>query len=407
MRSRFAPLPLAVFFLGFLLLSSCGGESETSRPPLRFWHFWSEPGQKRALADIVKAFEEKHGCTVELTELTWNDGKEKLQLAFNSGAPPDVIELGSDWVPQFAAGGVLDKLPTQQTDLGRFLPMSVSAGMWNGLAYAWPWTVDTRVLYVNKGLVASSGWEGSLATYDDLLAAARAVQGTGAYGFAANGADAHRLYKKILPMIWSYGGDVVDAQGRPTFARPENVAALSRYAELARTGVIETQRQLDAAFLQGRVAFWPSGSWLLTKLEKAQNLDWEAVVMPGTKAGAGMSFAGGEYLAISASCQQKVLAREFLRYMTSAETAVTFCSAVDEAGFPADTAGLRHEQLTKRRGKATFARQLASSRMTPVHPKWLELEAILEDAVAKVLLGEARPEDALAAAQNEAVRLLE
>jgi maltose-binding protein MalE len=56
--------------------------------------------------------------------------------------------------------------------------------------------------------------------------------------------------------------------------------------------------------------------------------------------------------------------------------------------------------------KAVFARQLATARMTPVHPRWLDLEQILEDAVERVLLGEADPTQSLARAQQEAEALL-
>ena len=92
-----------------LIPTGCGGGGTAERDPhvIRFWHFWSEPGQKKALEALVREFEQTRNVTVELTELSWNDGKMKLQAAFNSGAPPDVIELGSDWVAQFSSSGVL------------------------------------------------------------------------------------------------------------------------------------------------------------------------------------------------------------------------------------------------------------------------------------------------------------
>ena len=52
--------------------------------------------------------------------------------------------------------------------------------------------------------------------------------------------------------------------------------------------------------------------------------------------------------------------------------------------------------------KAVFARQLQFARMTPVHPQWLDLEAIIEEATVKVLLGNATPEKALKDAQADA-----
>src|ERR1044072_987609 len=91
-----------------LLLASCGGEGTTTgKRTIRFWHFWTESGQAAALKKVVQQFEEANNCTVEMTGLSWKDGKTKLQAAFNSGQPPDVVELGSDWVAQFSSAGVL------------------------------------------------------------------------------------------------------------------------------------------------------------------------------------------------------------------------------------------------------------------------------------------------------------
>ena len=181
-----------------------------------------------------------------------------------------------------------------------------------------------------------------------------------------------------------------------------NRRALEMYAALARTGYIETQRQLDAAFLQGKIAFWNSGSWLLPRIAEAQDLRAEAILMPGVNGQPGVSFAGGEYLAVSNATKNTQRAREFVEFMTSAQQALRMCEAIPEAGFPADRNTYQDASLVKDPMKAVFARQLEHARMTPVHPRWLDLEAILEDAVVNVLLGERSVDEALTAAQDEA-----
>ncbi|MDZ4745254.1 MAG: extracellular solute-binding protein [bacterium] len=400
-------LLVAFVALVTLVVASCGnGETTSGKRTIRFWHFWTESGQLAALKQVVARFEQEHNCTVELTGLSWKDGKTKLQAAFNSGEPPDVIELGSDWVAQFSSAGVLDNLAMDSMALSRFVPYSMASAMWDGKLYAYPWTLDTRVLYVNTDMLAKAGWTKDITTMDDMLAASRAVQSTGAYGFAASGADVHRLYKKILPFMWSMGGDILDANGKPVFYTPQNIKAFTMYADLARTGFMETQRELDAAFQQGKVAMWQSGSWLLTKLKATPALKFKAVLMPGDGSQPGLSFAGGEYLSVSNASKEKQTARAFVRFMSDGKNSVDFCSSFMEAGFPADKSFYLDPKLTSDPQRAVFAKQLEFARMTPVHPKWLELEALLEDAVVKVLLGEAPPEKALEAAQYEASKIM-
>ena len=105
-------LLLLVFSLVF---ASCSKTSTTTSSTIKFWNFGSEPAQKQALKELIAEFEKQEHCTVETTELSWNDGKMKLMAAFNSGTAPDVLELGSDWVAQFSSSGVLMEVPKDAT----------------------------------------------------------------------------------------------------------------------------------------------------------------------------------------------------------------------------------------------------------------------------------------------------
>ena len=71
---------------------------------LRFSHFWSEPAQRAAMDSLLAGFHREHPeIPIEVTELSWADGKTKLMAGFNSETAPDVLELGSDWVAQFSS----------------------------------------------------------------------------------------------------------------------------------------------------------------------------------------------------------------------------------------------------------------------------------------------------------------
>ncbi len=180
------------------------------------------------------------------------------------------------------------------------------------------------------------------------------------------------------------------------------IAAVRFYAELARVGLIETQRQLDDLFLQGKLGFWLSGAWLAEKLRQ-QNPAWEytLALLPGrTPTDSGISFAGGEYLAVSATSPRKELALALVQFLTAGENAVRFCAAVPEAGFPADRRFLHDSLLLRIPYRRLFAEQLLRARMTPVHPRWLELEDAFEHAVVEVLYGVRSPEEALREAQR-------
>lgn len=393
-----------------LVFTSCSNDGVSSNRKIRFWHFWSEPSQKQALQQLIEVFEKENNCEVETTELSWNDGKTKLIAAFSSRTAPDVIEFGSDWVAQFSSSGVLADLNAiQPTNLGGFFDWTTVPAKWNGTLYALPWIVDTRVLYVNKQLIERVGGDGSPLTWQDVLKTSELVsQGGEDHGFGANGADGHRLYKKILPFFWSFGGDVLDQSGRPVLNSAANIEALSMYVQLSRAGLIETQKQLDGQFAQGHLAFWNSGGWLADKIGKENPLlDYSVMPLPSAKPSLpGISFAGGEYLSVNATSEQKQLAHALVLYLTNAKNALAFCKQVTEAGFPAAKEGFNDSYFVSHPIRKVFAAQLQNARMTPVHPRWLEMEAVIENAVVEALYGRKDPAVALGEAQSELTRLV-
>ena len=126
--------------------------------------------------------------------MSWNDGKTKLFTAFNSGIGPDALELGSDWVSQFSSSGVLSEIPDSLAKMDSYLDFAKAPSFWNNKIYALPWLVDTRMLFVNKDIIANTpdSWEEIL----DILINKNIYSNkkSGIYLIGQNGPDANRLY---------------------------------------------------------------------------------------------------------------------------------------------------------------------------------------------------------------------
>jgi ABC-type glycerol-3-phosphate transport system substrate-binding protein len=397
---------LALIFSVF----SCGKNSDKSNQDIntiKFWHFWSEPNQKIVIKNLVEEFEKENNYKVELTELSWNDGKTKLFAAFNAKNAPDVLELGSDWVAQFSSSGVLMNLDTLDIDINKYIPFSHQPCYWKNSLFALPWIVDTRVLFYNKDLIANNNE--SFTDIDKLLKKAEDINGKkGIYGWGATGSDRHRLYKKVVSFLWSYGGDIIDNAGNPILNSENNIKAIEKYTELSRAGIIETQRQLDASFVEGKIAFWISGGWLLEKIKNENpNLNYGVSLVPGVEGSNGISFAGGEYLAINSQTKNQKLALKFIKFMTDGKNSIKFCKSVIEAGFPADINNYQDEFYKSQPDRMVFSKQLEFAKMTPVHPKWLDLEAIIEDAAVEVMFGKLSAREALNKAQEKALEIIQ
>jgi multiple sugar transport system substrate-binding protein len=377
---------------------------------LRFWHFWSEPAQRALMDSLIQGYlAENPGAKVKVEELSWSNGKTKLMIGFNSKTAPDVLELGSDWVPQFASSGVLMEMGAiadlQQT-LHSGPSYALEPGLYQGKIYAAPWLLDTRVMFINDSLVAAAGvvvTNNLLTDWQAMMALGAKIQATGAKGIGVNGSDAHRLYKKILPYMWSNGGEPFNIKGEPTLNTPANIEAVQFYVDQLKAGVLETQKNLDDLFKRGQLGISYSGSWLLAPLAKAP-FKWHTEPVPGNNGKPGISFGGGEYLAINANTSMKEEAIRFVKYITRPDVQLRFAKAVNI--FPADTMMQKDEFYRNRSQGSVFIDQLGKARMTPMVARWLDAEAIIEDEVSQVLYGKATAAQAMKSAQERVEALL-
>ena len=130
------------------------------------------------------------------------------------------------------------------------------------------------------------------------------------------------------------------------------------------------------------------------------------MIIPGTGASPGISFAGGEYFAVSKQSENPELSKKFIKFLTDGKNSIEFCKVIMEAGFPADKKYYNDEYYKTHELRQTFSEQLEFAKMTPVHPKWLEVEAIIEEYAEEALYLRMGSEMALQKAQAKVKQLL-
>lgn len=384
---------ITCLLLVLLLLLSC---SPADKPgaQISWWQFWTSPDVAPTIRQLAAEFETANpGIGVELGELTWSDGHEKIVISLAAGKGPDVVELGSDWVAEFAAAGRLLEIGDRVADLSVTLQMWEPAS-YEGKIYGVPWMLGTRVLFVNRGLLTRAGYSSDFkpSDWEQLLQAAQAINGLGegVYGFGSNSAERHRLYKKFLPFFWSAGGVVFDsAQTQTLFDSEAGRKSLDYYLSLSQAGLIESQSRLDDHFTSGNLAFVISGEWLVKKLERSHpDLDYFVQLIPAPDSGTnGISFAGGEYLVVNAATDNPEAAIALIRYLSQPEQNARFCRAAGNFT-PANREAVSVSDSSLVEIAALFRRQLESSRSTPVHPAWVYLEEAIEKGIEKALYGQ-------------------
>jgi multiple sugar transport system substrate-binding protein len=230
-----------------------------------------------------------------------------------------------------------------------------------------------------------------------------------AYGMGMNAPEKHRLYKKFLPFLWSNGGRILSEDGHfSTIDSDLAVTALNYYVKLARESFIEKQSVLDNMFIQGRLGMVFSGDWLYKRLRDAPVKPEFSVAMvpfPAPGRGGQISFAGGEYLVVPKAAREPVLGLELARVLRDDKHSLNLCIATGGAT-PANVVAATNPYFTNDPILSVFMRQLQSSRMPPVTPKWVYIEQIIEEAVENAMYDKMTPEEALYEAARKITALL-
>ncbi|GAB4320342.1 MAG: hypothetical protein Kow0074_10600 [Candidatus Zixiibacteriota bacterium] len=415
---------LTALILGAILLvaGACGGndsgQTDSGRTVVRFWQFWTDPKVKEVITKAVEEFEtENPEYTVEVTDLTWNDGHQKIVAAFAGNEAPDLLELGSDWIAEFADPGALTDLSSEyrrlQADYIGWPP-----AIYRGSCWALPWYLSTRVLYQNDVIAEVVGLRPNRppVTWGELKLWSRFANRHKPqfYGYGINAAEQHRLYKAFLPYLWSNEGDILDYDSTTgqhcALVMPEAIEALQFLVDMKQFGIVEKQAVLDNMFMSGKLLYHLSGDWLYRRIEEADIPDFRYSVhmipQPNIDHGSPTSFSGGEYLAIPRAAREPLGAIKLARHLLRPKHIFNLCIATGCAT-PVHIETGNNPYFYDNEVRRVFMQQMLNSQSPPVHPDWIEIEKALEWGIEQALYGKMDPPSALAETCDRINKILE
>jgi multiple sugar transport system substrate-binding protein len=400
---------IALALLGALI--SCGGP-QGGPITIEWWQFWTDPAIKPTIEKIVSDYEILNpNVKIKLTDLTWGNGHEKIVVAFSSGTAPDMVELGSDWILEFASTEHLAPLSKDVTaDTANFYGWA--PGIYNNEIYAFPWILGTRVLYINLALIKQTDLDSNFypTNWEQLKILCYKIDSLGEdiYGFGSNAAEKHTLYKKFLPFLWAGGGRIISKDGKyAVISSDKGYNALQFYKELSDScGMIDTQRRLDDAFLAGKIGVIISGDWLLKRIKNEKlNADIMTALIPGPEY-PGKSFVGGEYISISSQSKYKTEALKFIKYLTNCESELLFCKANYSAN-PANKEAAKDKFFNDDLILQTFIKQMSLSSFPPPDPQWVYIEEVIEAMLEDVLFNGKPIPETMYNARNKIQKLID
>jgi multiple sugar transport system substrate-binding protein len=339
------------------------------------------------------------GTTVRVTVLDWESGWNKITAAAASRRGPDLLELGTTWMPAIAAMGGLERLSASQlaeVDNGEpYYPQLWKTTQVFGRTgvYGLPWYADVRAAFYRTDVFRQAGVDPkqAFADWDSFRAALEKINGTTVGGkrvaaLAYAGKNDWNVVHNLAPWIWNAGGDVLTADAKHSaLDTPQALRAIDFYSSLAVAGLVPANALekdsdiLEGAWVGGDYGVIFSGPWLMRRILGAPasslvRANFDVAPYPAGSHGHA-TFFGGSNLAIFKGSRHKAQAWELAKYLGGKASQVQLSqlssmmpARIDAANDPAWTQ--RHPAFAKLTAIA------ADGRAYPPIPAWGPLETV-------------------------------
>jgi multiple sugar transport system substrate-binding protein len=362
-----------------------------------------------ALKTAAKEWGAAHGTKIEVVELPYANlfEKEQLDLTSHTGAY-DVIMIDDPWFPRMAGG--LASLPRDPD--GDFVSSCVEVCRANGTTLALPYVGNSQLFFYRKDLFAKYNVTPPK-TWDDVLASAKTIgEKEKMFGYVMRAAAGNAVVADFMPLLWAFGGDVLDASGKPVCDSPAAIDALKfmlqlgKYSPPGYAGF--NADEVSAHLLQSTAVMsinWPAWISAMDDPAKSKVVDKiDFLPMPGER-NPGVGELGTWLIAVPSASRHSADAFEFLYWATAPEQQK---QAALRGNPPTRRSVFQATELTSM--FRSFPAQLAALEKARPRPRtklWNEIENTFGIYLSKANAGAMDPADAMHAASKEIGQIIQ
>lgn len=358
---------------------------------------WAMGAEGDKISKIAKLFEESNPSVKVVTQsIPWGAAHEKLITAVVGGTTPDICQMGTTWIPEFADIGALTNLDPFVKDSTKINKQKFFEGAWSsGVAkdklYGIPWYVDTRVMFYRKDLLREAGYENFPKNWEELKDACKKltkdVNNDGKvekFGISLSPRDAGTLFM----FIWQNKGEILSSDfTKAEINNPATKAAVEYYVDFFKNNYtpIEASSGTDLfnSFKTGYFAMFISGPWMLEELKKQlpdMEDKWAVSVLPKKITSA--SFVGGADLVIFKKSREKDIAWKFIEFLSDPKIQVQWYAQTND--LPAVKEAWEDPLIKNNPKVAVFGSQLEDTVASPAITNWEQIQDAASEQLEKL-----------------------
>jgi putative chitobiose transport system substrate-binding protein len=388
---------------------------------ITFWTYFLSPTFDEYIRDTIARFNEVYpGVTVN-----WEDRQATLQDEYRNslaaGNAPDVVNLSTRWVPEFAQNDQLinmsEALPPEAQE--QYFPSLFEQVQVDGQSYQVPWYQALSIYAINTELIeqASLTVEDMPTNYEELRQVCQTLvdQANTQCGLRLNADNI------LSDMAYQGGVQVMNEDGTEfTFNSPEGVEWLQYWADMVKNNL--TARDLILAaedrpglerFSAGQLPFYATGPQLIRIIkENNPNLYPKLAISPVPVGESGAIPPSSMSIAVSKQTEYPNASLALATFFTNPDSMTEFAKLVPvfpstpesyEDPFFSEPGELIEDQ-PRALAQETIGQQ---ADILPEIPQAREVNEIVRQAVEQALFSDVTPEQALEEAAAEANALIQ
>jgi len=399
-----------------LVLAGCSGTPATQPAPqsaapgtstvtkITQWDYQNTEPQSTQWQKLLDTCAAATGVTIERLAAPRDEFITKVLLAAQQKQLPNILRIDNPNLQEIAATGALAPLTDYGVDLTDLYPNLLDAGSYNGKIYGIAPGINGMAIFYNKDMFAAAGAKVPT-NWAELLETAGKLTKNGVYGMAFSAPATEEGSWQFEPWFWGAGADLRKLDS------PEGVRALQLWVDLVQKGyasksVVQwTQGDVNDQFMAGKAAMQQNGVWNLPALKKS-GINFGVFPIPKPDGGAAPGPMGGEVLTIPVSADPAAMqvAGKVVNCLLSDEKMLQWATL--QAYIPARRSVAEQAAKQNQDLRAfTDAAAAERSRTGPpanLGPNYSSVSQPLWNAIQAALAGAKSPQDALAAAQQQA-----
>src|ERR1700730_3693005 len=353
----------------------------------------------------------------------YTDTMTKAMTAMKGGQPPQLcVLLSTDVFTLIDENAIvpLDDLVVDKAWLSSFYPAFMENGRIGGKTWSIPFQRSTIVLYWNKDAFKEAGLDPNKApaTWDEMAEMSNKLIKKDASGNVARWGieipTTGYAYWMLQALAIQNGQKLMNEAGTQVhFSDEKTVEALTYWVDLSRKQKVMPTGTIDWAtlrtdFLEGRTAMMWHTTGNLTAVKDGAKFDFGVAMLPAKERRGSPTGGGSFYIFKSASSEQQKAAMKFIHWMTAPERAAEWSI---KTGYVAVSPAAYKTPAMEKYAKEFPAAIVARDQLDHAVPELSVHEngriyKFVNDAVQSAVTGAQKPQEALAAAQSQADRVL-